>query len=342
MEKTNVYAELVKVLNEMRNPINSVENNYFKSKYVPLSDILEISRPILSKYGFALLQVPTVVYESVQTRNGSIQENGVVKVKTSLIHSSGEQIDFPEIIIKAKDANAQSVGSAITYARRYALTAILGICGKDEDDDGNMANGHYSYPTDVPMQTYNPYQQPTITQEQANTLFGYVNKLANLRNVEVQRIINSLQVSKLEEIPQNQYQTILNQLVNWVKQAEQDQSQKQNTAQQTSSQTQPSQTQSSQTQPSTTQQPKSPQTNSIPSERYFIERIEQGTTAGNIRYARLYAIHKATNQRTEILVHQDKIGFVDYIQEGQEMNLSVAEQGGFKVLVALGGNNHAA
>lgn len=344
MEKTNVtnvYAELVKALNEMKNPINSVENSYFKSKYVPLSDILDLARPILSKYGFALLQVPTVVYESVQTKNG-IQENGVVKVKTSLIHASGEKIEFPEIVIKAKDANAQSVGSAITYARRYALTAILGICGKDEDDDGNMANGNYPYPSqNTPMQPYQPSGQ-TITPQQANTLFGYASRLAELKNVDVQRIISNFQLSKFEELPQTHYQAVLNQLSNWLKQEEERQAQlklnKQNAAQ---SPAQSSYNPSTQ-QPSSNPSAQTTQPTSNSCETFFVEKIEKGKTASNMSFARLYVVKKETNERLQILVTQDRITLVDHIQEGQEANLSIGEQNGFKYLIGLGGDNNAA
>lgn len=342
MEKTNVYAELVKVLNEMKNPINSVENSYFKSKYVPLSDILDLARPILSKYGFALLQVPTVFYDAVQLKNGGVHEQGVVKVQTSLIHQSGEKIEFPEIVIKAKDASAQSVGSAITYARRYALASILGISGKDEDDDGNMANGNYPYPSqNAPMQPYQPSGQ-TITPQQANTLFGYANRLAELKNVDVQRIISNFQLSKFEELPQTHYQAVLNQLSNWLKQEEERQAQlklnKQNAAQ---SPAQSSYNPSTQ-QPSSNPSAQTTQPTSNSCETFFVEKIEKGKTASNMSFARLYVVKKETNERLQILVTQDRITLVDHIQEGKEANLSIGEQNGFKYLIGLGGDNNAA
>lgn len=342
MEKTNVYAELVKVLNEMKNPINSVENSYFKSKYVPLSDILDLARPILSKYGFALLQVPTVFYDAVQLKNGGVYEQGVVKVQTSLIHQSGEKIEFPEIVIKAKDASAQSVGSAITYARRYALASILGISGKDEDDDGNMANGNYPYPSqNAPMQPYQPSGQ-TITPQQANTLFGYASRLAELKNVDVQRIISNFQLSKFEELPQTHYQAVLNQLSNWLKQEEERQAQlklnKQNAAQ---SPAQSSYNPSTQ-QPSSNPSAQTTQPTSNSCETFFVEKIEKGKTASNMSFARLYVVKKETNERLQILVTQDRITLVDHIQEGKEANLSIGEQNGFKYLIGLGGENNAA
>lgn len=58
-------------------------------------------------------------------------------VTTTLIHESGEWMEFPSLVLKADKATAQGAGSAITYARRCALSAVLGILSRD--DDGNNA-----------------------------------------------------------------------------------------------------------------------------------------------------------------------------------------------------------
>src|SRR5690625_3571571 len=149
-----IYSALVSAINELQNPINRMDNPYFKSKYVPLADILETAKPVLAKHGLAVLQVPHVLYEVVQKqgngRNGEIfhynEEVGVVKMTTSIIHSSGAKLDFPPMIFKAGGNTPQNIGSAITYARRYSIASILGIAGKEEDDDGNHASHQYQQP----------------------------------------------------------------------------------------------------------------------------------------------------------------------------------------------------
>lgn len=154
--KKEVYSALVKATNELKNPTNSTINPYYQSKYVPLADIIDIAKPVLGKYKLAVLQTPYVMYEVMQQtgKNGQIynKEIAVVKVSTMLIHENGESIDFPPMVLKASGNTPQAIRSAITYGRRYSIASILGIAGKEEDDDGNGAS--------VNGQPNNNYQQP--------------------------------------------------------------------------------------------------------------------------------------------------------------------------------------
>lgn len=152
--KKELYSAFVKASNELKNPKNSMDNPYYKSKYVPLSDIIDSIKPILAKHGLAILQVPYVQYEIIGNR-----ENAVVKVTTSIIHENGETLEFPPLMLKAGGNSPQAIGSAITYGRRYSLAAVFGIAGKEEDDDGNIAangfNGqdqHSNQPNSAPSE----------------------------------------------------------------------------------------------------------------------------------------------------------------------------------------------
>ncbi|MBS4535966.1 ERF family protein [Clostridium sp. D2Q-14] len=121
----NLAIALSKFQSEIKNPANTATNPFFKSKYAPLNDVLNLIRPILSKYGLSIMQAPAGDGEKIV-------------VTTLLLHESGEWIEPDPLILKADKATAQGAGSAITYARRYALSAILGISSED-DDDGNNA-----------------------------------------------------------------------------------------------------------------------------------------------------------------------------------------------------------
>lgn len=123
----NIAIALSKFQAEVKNPANTANNPFFKSKYAPLSDILNDVRPILAKNGLSVIQTP-----------GGDGVN--VIVTTLLVHESGEWIESDPLVLKADKATAQGAGSAITYARRYALSALLGISSED-DDDGNGATG---------------------------------------------------------------------------------------------------------------------------------------------------------------------------------------------------------
>ena len=127
MNKSESIKELASALakfqGEIKNPSNTATNPFFKSKYAPLDTVLNTVRPILSKNGLSIIQAPS-------------GDGELIIVSTTLLHSSGEWMEFPNLVLKADKATAQGAGSAITYARRYALSAILGISSED-DDDGN-------------------------------------------------------------------------------------------------------------------------------------------------------------------------------------------------------------
>ena len=97
----------------------------YSYKYADLGDVLAVALPILHKHGIALSQPPA-------------SEAGRVGVATRLIHVSGHVEDSGVLLLAAGD-NAQAAGSAMTYARRYAACAALGIVA-DEDDDGAAAS----------------------------------------------------------------------------------------------------------------------------------------------------------------------------------------------------------
>lgn len=98
-------------------------NPFFKSKYADLASVWDACRKPLSDNGLSVSQFPCEA------------ENGVA-IETMLIHSSGQWISSRYTMPVSKN-DAQAVGSAITYARRYALAAVVGIA--PEDDDGNAA-----------------------------------------------------------------------------------------------------------------------------------------------------------------------------------------------------------
>lgn len=117
---------LAKAQGEMKNAGKTSDNPFFKSKYADLAEILNAVREPLSKYGLSISQL----YDGMGVPDKTIT------VTTLLMHSSGQYIGNTANYPVAK-ADIQGVGSAITYARRYSLAAILGL--SQEDDDGNAA-----------------------------------------------------------------------------------------------------------------------------------------------------------------------------------------------------------
>ena len=129
----------------------------------------------------------------------SSDETGSIEVATLVMHSTGEYIEFPPVIMKPESNKPQAVGSAITYAKRYALSAIFGITS-DKDDDGNEATG---LNTQVEKQ---PQQQPK-QDDATGKIEQYWTELEKL-GVDVAEVKKYLcdkhKVGKLVDIPVTQ------------------------------------------------------------------------------------------------------------------------------------------
>lgn len=111
------------------------ENPHFKSKYADLASVMAACREALASNGLAVVQ------------RISTAPNGIT-CKTLLIHESGESIEDALSLPVAK-ADAQGYGSAISYARRYSLAAMVGVVA--DDDDGEAAVGHGKAATQAPL-----------------------------------------------------------------------------------------------------------------------------------------------------------------------------------------------
>lgn len=121
-------AALAKAQGEMENAKKSSDNPYFKSKYADLAEVLSVAREPLAKNGLSIMQASEGV------------ANGYMSVTTLLLHSSGQFIKATGTFPVGKQ-DPQGAGSALTYARRYSLAAMLGIAQEGEDDDANAACG---------------------------------------------------------------------------------------------------------------------------------------------------------------------------------------------------------
>lgn len=127
-EHKTLAEALVAAQAELKNVGMSRVNPHFKSKYADLASIREAVTPILTAHGLAV----------VQTTHLEVLNNTVVFVlKTTLLHVSDQKIEAVYPLPMTPDA-PQKLGSSITYARRYAISAILGIASED-DDDGEAA-----------------------------------------------------------------------------------------------------------------------------------------------------------------------------------------------------------
>ena len=111
-------------------------NPHFRSKFTPLDTMVETVAPLLSKHGLSWSAFPCFA------------QDGSPALRYVLRHVSGE-VESEVMPLLATKADPQGMGSAITYARRYSLAAVLNLVA-DADDDGNAAsrqNGTTAQPT---------------------------------------------------------------------------------------------------------------------------------------------------------------------------------------------------
>lgn len=118
-----LFAALAKAQAEIENASKNAANPHFRSRYADLAEVLNTVRPVLSKHGLSVMQ-------------STAFDGAMVLVETVLAHASGGSVSSTASCVPAK-TDAQGVGAATTYLRRYALAAIAGVA--QEDDDGNSA-----------------------------------------------------------------------------------------------------------------------------------------------------------------------------------------------------------
>ncbi len=123
---------------QIKNAAKDSVNPHFRSKYADLGAVFDACREALTKASIAITQWPVA------------SDDGTQHLITRLAHK-GEWIQC-RCAVPMDKPTAHGMGSAITYARRYALSAALGIVA-DEDDDGNAAIGKPSNKPPVPMDT---------------------------------------------------------------------------------------------------------------------------------------------------------------------------------------------
>lgn len=138
-----IAAALAKAQGEIAPAPMDRDNTFFKAKYATLTSLWESARAALSANGLAVTQVT------------DFDANGEIVLLTTLLHSSGEWIGgvYP---IRTADQKPQTLGSALTYARRYAFGALVGLTSDDDDDGNGAQNGAQAKPQQAPPPVAKP------------------------------------------------------------------------------------------------------------------------------------------------------------------------------------------
>lgn len=200
-------AALSKAQGEMQAAIKDKVNPFYKSSYADLGSVWDAARPVLSKNGLCVMQTT------------ELSASGHILMITTLAHVSGQWVKSCLPLNPTKQ-DSQGIGAAITYLRRYSLSALVGVVC-DDDDDGETAVGRgKTKHNQPPPQPTNPPSPPTekisgceivsitsllnqLDEDSKNGFFGWVKKSFNVDN--------------LSELPKAYYDRCMNSLAAKIK-----------------------------------------------------------------------------------------------------------------------------
>lgn len=132
---TTIAPALVKAQVDIKGALKDANNPHFNRRYADLGSVMEACKSALNRQDIAVVQATEPI------------DGSLVRVSTYLIHKSGEYLGC-ELTLRSMKDDPQSIGSAITYARRYTLSSIAGVC--PEDDDGHAASHQQAQPPSHP------------------------------------------------------------------------------------------------------------------------------------------------------------------------------------------------
>lgn len=146
MERSDKLDQLstamAKVQSEITDPERNAANEFFKdaggkpATYATLDACMKIARPLLSKNGLALIMSP-------------VTDGSMAGIEWLLCHASGQYLS-DRLMMSPSKGTPQGVGAALTYARRYLISALTGMASEPDDDGNAASNGHAPQPPAPP------------------------------------------------------------------------------------------------------------------------------------------------------------------------------------------------
>ena len=165
MDKSESIKELALALSKaqaaMKGAVKDSTNPFFKSNYADLESVWEACRKPLTDNGLSVIQMPNIV-------------DGKVSIETMLAHSSGEWVSS-SISAQPAKTDPQSIGSVISYLRRYSLAAVAGVY--QTDDDAEQAQGRTPQEKPQPLKEKHEEHGIMATGPQINAIQAILSKL---------------------------------------------------------------------------------------------------------------------------------------------------------------------
>ncbi len=166
---------LAKAQSTMGEAKEDSKNPFFKSNYADLTSVWRACRKSLTDNGLSVVQTTDL-------------RDDKILVYTTLIHTSGEYVKGCLPLILTKN-DPQTMGSALTYARRYTLAAIVGVCKEGEDDDAEQAT----------------VRKENVTDEQVKQLIKSIGTDTEAKDI----ILKRFSAKALNEMPKDSFATVM-------------------------------------------------------------------------------------------------------------------------------------
>jgi hypothetical protein len=188
-----------KAQQEVDNASKSSTNPHFKSKYADLAEVINTVRLVFNLKGVGIIQSTGF-------------DGAMVNVTTVFTHIQGGYITSIASCVPSK-TDAQGIGAATTYLRRYSLAAMAGIA--QEDDDGNAAA--HNTPPAAPVRHTRPKDDPLekidlISATDLNTVVDTAITVGGLPEDWKEKVIEHYKVATFEDLNEKQYQGIVKSL----------------------------------------------------------------------------------------------------------------------------------
>lgn len=173
-------------------------NPHFKSTYADLASIWDACREPITTQGLSVVQSPRLV----SAGDGA----WIVELETRLLHTSGQWLS-DTIAVPLGQPTPQGVGSAVTYCRRYALAAVLGIAPEDDDAEGAMGRTMPKATAAHPTTRDDGF----ITEPQRARFFA-VSKAKGWSTDQVRQLLDNCKIAESSKIKRAQYDDLISTL----------------------------------------------------------------------------------------------------------------------------------
>lgn len=192
IEAASLASAMALAFAEIDGAIKGNENAAFKqggrvSKYADINAVIDAIKPALINHGLFFTQHP-------QPHDRGVQ------IETFLHHANGESISLGVLFVPASKQDAQGFGSALTYARRYALVTAFGV--PVEDDDGNAAVVSSKKEREAPK----PAAKPQIEGPINDPEWAIITDLIQQTNSDTKAFCTAFKIASVKDLPTAQFE----------------------------------------------------------------------------------------------------------------------------------------